>query len=116
MNPEDCPPAWEHNPSDVRLDTWSDIPVLNVWKHKESSEIIIQFKTTSILQNNHYVEEHSNPKQIKTRLNKIKEILTKSEDLDTKLDKITVTKGRLISGKQSADQTLKDALEYMEDR
>lgn len=40
--PIDCPDPWVHNPDSVRINTWSDIPVHNIWKNTETGEVIVQ--------------------------------------------------------------------------
>lgn len=113
-NPTDCPEPWEYNPSDVRIDSWSDIPVKNIWKNRETGDILVRFSTITTVSKNNYVEVHPNPDTVKSRLRQIKDILSQSEDVAVKLDKVTVTGGRRVAKCASGQDALREAIKYME--
>lgn len=108
-----CPYPWVHNPDNVRISSWSDIPVKNVWKNENTGEILIQFSTITTVSKNKYVESHKNPETVSSRLRKLQDLISRG-DVETELDSVTVTGGHHVAKERSHSSALQSALRYME--
>lgn len=112
MNPADCPDPWTHDPDDVDVNTWSDIPVANVWKNTETGEILVQYRTASAVERNKYVERHTDPEKVKSRFRQIKDMIS-TDDVEIELDSITITGGRGVAKCRTSSLALEKAFGYM---
>lgn len=103
----DIPENWVHEPKDMKLKSWPDIPIHDIWKHKEREEILIHFSTPV----KHYVEKHKNPKMVESRLRRLKDIFSQ-EDVKVQIPKVTVTGGQHLSSGYGSEVT-EEAIYYM---
>lgn len=112
MNPSNCPDPWVHNPDNVSVESWTDIPVKHIWRNTDTGELLIQYKTITTVTRNNYVESHSDPEKVESRLRKVKDLIS-TDDVEVELDSVTVTGGSGVAKCRRQGTALGKAMEYM---
>lgn len=112
MSASDCPSPWVHNPADVRIDGYKNIAVKNIWKNTNTGEVLVHFMTITTVTRNVYVEAHSDPETVESRLQKVKDLVTR-KDVEVEFDSVTVTGGSGVAKCRSDQKALQKANEYM---
>lgn len=102
---------WEHNPSDLKYKTYSNISIQNIWKHKETNTVIIHYFTINTVQGD-YLELFENPKSYNSAFRKIKNLFS-SDNINEEISKVTITAGNSLGKYSTREKTIKAAEQYM---